>query len=82
MAFYDAFLGHADALRKAGKKIVVCGDVNTAHTEMDIARPKENSKRSGFLPTERAWIDKFISHGYVDTFRHFNKEPGQYTWWT
>jgi exodeoxyribonuclease III len=81
MAFYNAFLEHADSLRRAGKKIVVCGDVNTAHNEIDIARPKENSQRSGFLPIERAWMDKFVSHGYVDTFRHFNKEPGQYTWW-
>jgi exodeoxyribonuclease III len=81
MDFYDAFLEHADSLRKAGKKIIVCGDVNTAHNEIDIARPKENSKRSGFLPIERAWMDKFVSHGYVDTFRHFSREPGQYTWW-
>jgi exodeoxyribonuclease-3 len=81
MAFYDVFLEHADALRKAGKKLVICGDVNTAHNEIDIARPKENSKVSGFLPIERAWMDKLVSHGYVDTFRHFNKEPGQYTWW-
>ncbi len=81
MAFYDAFLEHADSLRKAGQKIVVCGDVNTAHNEIDLARPKENSKVSGFLPIEREWIDKFISHGYVDTFRRFNNEPGQYTWW-
>ena len=65
----------------AGKKLVICGDVNTAHQEIDLARPKENSKVSGFLPIERDWIDKFISHGYVDTYRHFNKEPHQYTWW-
>jgi exodeoxyribonuclease-3 len=81
MEFYDVFLNHADALKKAGKKLVICGDVNTAHKEIDIARPRENSKVSGFLPEERAWIDKFISHGYVDTFRHFNEEPNQYTWW-
>jgi len=60
---------------------VICGDVNTAHQEIDLARPKENSKVSGFLPIEREWIDKFTSHGYVDTFRHFNEEPQQYTWW-
>jgi exodeoxyribonuclease-3 len=81
MDFYDAFLEHADALRKKKIKLVVCGDVNTAHNEIDIARPKENSKVSGFLPIERAWMDKLVAHGYVDTFRHFNKEPGQYTWW-
>jgi exodeoxyribonuclease-3 len=81
MAFYDVFLDHADALRRAGRKIVVCGDVNTAHNEIDIARPRENSKRSGFLPIERAWMDKFESRGYVDTFRHFNRDEVQYTWW-
>jgi len=81
MDFYDAFLRYADLLVAAGKKLVICGDVNTAHQEIDLARPKENSKVSGFLPIEREWIDKFISHGYVDTFRHFNKEPQQYTWW-
>jgi exodeoxyribonuclease-3 len=55
--------------------------VNTAHEEIDIARPKENAKISGFLPVERAWMDKLASQGYIDTFRHFHKEPGQYTWW-
>ncbi len=81
MTFYDAFLEYADSLKNAGKRLVICGDVNTAHREIDLARPKENSKKSGFLPEERDWIDKFISHGYVDTFRHFNGEPDQYTWW-
>jgi exodeoxyribonuclease-3 len=81
MDFYDVFLRFADSLKSAGKKLVVCGDVNTAHQEIDLARPKENSKVSGFLPEERAWIDTFISHGYVDTFRYFNQEPAQYTWW-
>jgi len=81
MTFYDAFLKYADSLKATGKKLVICGDVNTAHKEIDLARPKENSKVSGFLPEERAWIDKFVSHGYADTFRHFNQEPDQYTWW-
>jgi exodeoxyribonuclease-3 len=81
MAFYNEFLSHVDKLRRKGKKIIVCGDVNTAHQEIDLARPKENAKTSGFLPEERAWIDKFLAHGFVDTFRVFNKEPGQYTWW-
>jgi exodeoxyribonuclease-3 len=81
MTFYDIFLKYADSLIAAGKKLVICGDVNTAHKEIDLARPKENSKISGFLPEERAWIDKFIAHGYVDTFRHFNKETNLYTWW-
>ena len=81
MEFYDAFLKFANKLKKQGKNIIVCGDVNTAHKEIDIARPKENEKVSGFLPEERAWIDKFLSNGYLDTFRMFNKEPDNYTWW-
>ncbi|MFO7523964.1 MAG: exodeoxyribonuclease III [Ignavibacteriaceae bacterium] len=81
MDFYDAFLDYADALVKKGKKLVICGDVNTAHKEIDLARPKENSKISGFLPIEREWMDKFFAHGYVDTFRMFNDQPEQYTWW-
>ncbi len=81
MNFYEAFLKHCQKLIKQGKKIVVCGDVNTAHEEIDLARPKENSKISGFLPEERKWIDKFIAAGFIDTFRMFNKEPENYTWW-
>jgi len=80
--FYDTFLAYADNLKAEGKNIVVCGDFNTAHKEIDLARPKENENISGFLPVERAWMDTFISHGYVDTFRQFNKEPEQYTWWS
>ena len=82
LAFYDAFLEYVDALKEKGDKIVICGDFNTAHTEIDLARPRENKDTSGFLPEERAWTDKLISHGYIDTFRHFNKEPGHYTWWS
>ncbi len=81
MTFYDVFLQYTDSLKDAGKKLVVCGDVNTAHREIDLARPKANSTVSGFLPEERAWIDKLIAHGYVDTFRHFNQRPDQYTYW-
>ena len=81
MNFYDAFLNEVDNLKTKGKNIIACGDFNTAHKEIDIARPKENEKISGFLSIERAWIDKFIEHGYVDTFRYFNKQPNQYTWW-
>lgn len=81
MDFYAAFLEYANRLKNGGRKIIVCGDVNTAHKEIDLARPKENEKSSGFLPEEREWIDTFLSHGYVDTFRLFNIEPDQYTWW-
>lgn len=82
MAFYDAFLEHAENLRKQGKKLVICGDVNTAHKEIDLARPKANEKVSGFLPIERAWMDKLVDHGYIDTFRHFYPdETDRYSWW-
>jgi exodeoxyribonuclease-3 len=81
MDFYDAFLRFADALKDKGKRLVICGDLNTAHNEIDLARPKENANISGFLPEERAWMDEFVAHGYIDTFRHFHKEPNQYTWW-
>ncbi len=79
--FYDVFLDIAEGWRTRGRGVVVCGDFNTAHKEIDLARPKENENSSGFLPIERAWLDKFISHGYTDTFREFSRGPGQYTWW-
>ena len=81
MEFYDAFLNYVNNVKEKNVKIVFCGDVNTAHKEIDLARPKENSTVSGFLPEERSWIDKLISNGYLDTFRLFNNEPGNYTWW-
>ncbi|MCE5208199.1 MAG: exodeoxyribonuclease III [Chloroflexi bacterium] len=81
MDFYDAFLDYAEDLRRLGKNLVICGDVNTAHMEIDLARPKENENVSGFLRIERDWMDKFISKGYLDTFRMFNNQPGCYTWW-
>lgn len=81
LGYYDRFLEYAEELRK-GKPIVACGDFNTAHKEIDLKRPKENSKISGFLPIERAWIDTFIERGYVDTFRMFNEQPEEYSWWS
>ncbi len=81
LGFYDSFLGYAEELRKS-KPIVVCGDFNTAHKEIDLARPKANEKVSGFLPIERAWMDRFAEHGYLDTFRMFNQEGGNYSWWS
>lgn len=81
MDFYEAFLEFANKLKKKGKNIIICGDVNTAHKEIDLARPKANEKVSGFLPEEREWMDKFFSNGYLDTFRMFNQEPENYTWW-
>ena len=82
LEFYDYFLEYIEKIRAEGKSIIICGDVNTAHTEIDLTHPKGNENTSGFLPIERKWIDKLISKGYVDTFRHFNKEPKHYTWWS
>jgi exodeoxyribonuclease-3 len=80
--FYDAFLEFIDGLKKKGQKIIFCGDVNTAHEAIDLARPKENEKNTGFLPEERAWIDEVVSHGYVDTFRHLHpNKKDAYSYW-
>ena len=80
--FCDAFLEEADARVSRGERLLICGDVNTAHKEIDLARPRENEKTSGFLPVERTWMDRFVSHGFVDTFRLFHPEGGHYTWWS
>ena len=82
MEFYDAFLDHCESLRSQGKKLIITGDVNTAHKPIDLKNARANEKNSGFLPEERAWIDKIIAHGYVDTLRLNHPEPDQYTWWT
>jgi len=81
MGFYNAFYEFANKLKDKGKSLVICGDVNTAHKEIDLARPKPNEKVSGFLPMERQWIDKFLSSGFVDSFREFNTEGENYSWW-
>lgn len=81
MDFYEAFLKQMKPLLKADKGVIVCGDVNTAHTEIDLARPKENATSSGFLPEERAWIDRFLATGFVDTLREYSQAPEQYSWW-
>lgn len=79
--FYDKFYTYIETFRKKGKNIVVCGDYNTAHHEIDLARPRENVKNSGFMPVERKRLDALQQLGYVDTFRHFSKEPHQYSYW-
>lgn len=79
--FYDALFARAEEVRKTKKNIIVCGDFNTAHKEIDLARPKENSTASGFLPEERAYIDRVVSMGYIDIFRQFNSDAGWYTYW-
>jgi len=81
LKFYDLFLEHIDRLKAKGRKIVICGDVNTAHKEIDLARPKANEKISGFLPVERAWMDRLVERGFIDTFRIFHAEGENYSWW-
>lgn len=82
LEFYEAFLKHIEKLRKVGKKIIFCGDVNTAHNEIDLARPKENEQNTGFLRIERDWLDKLEKHGYVDVFRKLNPDlKDVYTYW-
>jgi exodeoxyribonuclease-3 len=81
LRFYDAFLAHIKKRDAAGENIIICGDVNTAHHPVDLSRPKENENVSGFLPIERAWLDKLVSAGFVDTFRMFESEGGHFTWW-
>lgn len=80
--YYAAFLNKCEQLRAQGRAIIFCGDVNTAHRPIDLAHPRSNQNTSGFLPVERAWLDRFVAAGYVDTFRHFYPDlAGQYTWW-
>lgn len=83
MEFYDRFLEHCENLKNEGKSIIICGDVNTAHKEIDLARPKANEKTSGFLPMERDWITKLLDSGYIDTLRHVKGDiEGAYSWWS
>ncbi|MBL4694323.1 exodeoxyribonuclease III [Candidatus Gracilibacteria bacterium] len=82
LGFYESALKHFDDLVSQGKNLIITGDYNTAHKEIDLARPKANTKISGFLPIERQWLDKLTEHGYVDCFREFNKDPENYTWWS
>ena len=83
MKFYRDFLAHCEALRAKGKGIIICGDVNTAHREIDLTHPKANEDTSGFLPSERAWIDALLHHGYIDTFRHIHGDKTEcYSWWS
>ncbi|OQW49897.1 MAG: exodeoxyribonuclease III [Proteobacteria bacterium SG_bin7] len=64
------------------KPVLICGDFNIAHREIDLANPKTNQKNAGFLPEERAWMENFLKQGYIDVFRNFNRNPGFYTWWS
>lgn len=82
LEFYDAFLKFILKLRKNGENVIFCGDVNTAHTAIDLARPKENEENTGFLPIERAWLDKVIKNDFVDIWRDLNPNKiDTYTYW-
>jgi len=81
LEFYDVFLEYIDGLKKNGP-VVWGGDVNTAHEAIDLARPRENEKNTGFLPEERAWLDEVVAHGWIDSFRHLHPDKkDSYTYW-
>lgn len=81
LRFYDKFLVYIQQFQKR-KPVIICGDVNTAHHEIDLARPKQNEKTSGFMPIERKWLDELEEHGFVDTFRcHHPEKADMYSWW-
>lgn len=80
--FYDKLLETCDTLHQQGQSVILCGDINTAHNEIDLRNPKENANTTGFLPEERAWIDQYLDHGLVDIYRHLYPERVEYTWWT
>ena len=81
LVFYDKFLKYVNKLRKAGRLVIWAGDVNCAHEEIDLARPKSNLKSIGFLPEEREWISKVIENDWIDVFRHRNPKKVVYSWW-
>lgn len=80
--YMDEFLDYVNALTQKIPNIIISGDYNICHTEIDIHNPKQNQNTSGFLPVERAWLSKFIDSGFIDSFRHLNKEPHHYSWWS
>src|SRR5690606_13599549 len=82
LEYMDMFQGYIDNLKKEIPNLIICGDYNICHEEIDIHNPKGLSNVSGFLPVERAWISNFINSGFIDSFRHLNKEPDNYTWWS
>ncbi len=82
LEFYAELLNYVDELHKKGEYVVIMGDYNTAHNEIDIARPKENENTSGFMRIERDWVDKYVEHGLVDAYRALYPEKVEYSWWT
>jgi exodeoxyribonuclease-3 len=82
LEFYAALLDLCDALHAKGERLILCGDFNTAHQPIDLRYPKQNKNTSGFLPEERAWVQTYLDHGFVDVFRSLYPDKVQYTWWT
>lgn len=82
MKWLKDFTTYIKTLRATHPNLLLCGDFNICHKEIDIHNPKSNAKTSGFLPEEREWMEQFINDGFIDTFRHFNKDPHQYSWWS
>ncbi|TWI73204.1 exodeoxyribonuclease-3 [Desulfobotulus alkaliphilus] len=82
LRFYEAFFSHADGLRRKGRPVIVCGDYNTAHNDIDLKHPKANADRSGFLRIERDWLDRLMAGGWTDTFRHLYPDTVKYSWWS
>lgn len=80
--YMDEFAAYVNELRATVPNLIICGDYNICHEEIDIHDPVRNKNVSGFLPEERCWLDLFIKGGFVDSFRHFNKDPHHYTWWS
>lgn len=80
--YMDDFQNYIHELKKEMPNLIICGDYNICHEAIDIHDPIRNAKVSGFLPEERAWLDAFLKNGFIDSFRHLNKEPGNYSWWT
>ena len=82
LEFYEKLLEICDQLHENGENVIITGDFNTAHNEIDLANPKSNEKNSGFLQEEREWIDKYLDHNFLDAFREIYPEREEYTWWT
>ncbi|MGB2129184.1 MAG: exodeoxyribonuclease III [Flavicella sp.] len=80
--YMDEFQTYIDGLKKELPNLVICGDYNICHEEIDIHNPKQNKNTSGFLPEERAWLGEFLNRGFIDSFRFLNKEPHHYSWWS
>ena len=80
--YMDDFQNYIDTLKNTNPNLIICGDYNICHEAIDIHDPVRNKTVSGFLPEEREWLNRFMNNGFIDSFRHFNKEPHHYSWWS